>query len=42
MKLHEARDLIKEFGTVKFEWIPREMNLEADLLTRVAYERHKT
>ena len=42
LKLHEARNLLKEFGAVKFEWIPREMNLEADLLTRVAYERHKT
>jgi len=40
-KLKEARDLLKEFGSVTFEWIPREQNSEADLLTRVAYERHR-
>ena len=40
-KLKEARDLLKGFGSVEFEWIPREQNQEADLLTRVAYERHK-
>ena len=40
-KLHEAKELLREFGSVKFEWIPREMNQEADLLTRVAYEKFK-
>ena len=40
-KLKEVRDLLKEFGSVQFEWIPREKNEEADLLTRVAYERYK-
>ena len=40
-KLREARELLKEFGSVKFEWIPRERNQEADLLTRVAYEKHR-
>jgi ribonuclease HI len=40
-KLKEARDLTKEFGSIRFEWIPREQNTEADLLTRVAYERHR-
>ncbi|HKT22574.1 MAG TPA: ribonuclease HI family protein [Nitrososphaerales archaeon] len=40
-KLKEARDLLKEFGSVRFEWIPRERNQEADLLTRVAYEKHR-
>lgn len=40
-KLKEARDLLKEFGPVAFEWIPREKNEEADLLSRIAYERHK-
>jgi ribonuclease HI len=40
-KLKEARDLIKEFGSIRFEWVPREQNVEADLLTRVAYERHR-
>ena len=40
-KLKEARDLLKEFGSVAFEWIPREQNSEADLLTRIAYEKHR-
>ena len=40
-KLKEARDLLKEFGSVAFEWIPRERNEEADLLSRIAYERFK-
>ncbi len=38
-KLKEVRDLMKDFGSVRFEWIPRERNQEADLLTRVAYSR---
>jgi ribonuclease HI len=40
-KFKEARDLLGEFGSVRFEWIPREQNQEADLLSRIAYERHK-
>jgi ribonuclease HI len=40
-KLKEARELLKEFGSIKFEWIPRERNGEADLLSRIAYEKHK-
>ncbi len=40
-KLKEARDLLAEFGSVTFEWIPREKNSEADLLSRIAYEKHK-
>jgi len=40
-KLKEVRDLMKEFGSIRFEWIPREQNQEADLLTRVAYDRHR-
>ena len=39
-KLKEVRDLLKEFGSVRFEWIPREKNSEADLLTRLAYEKY--
>ena len=39
--LKRARDLLKEFGNVSFEWIPRERNQEADLLSRMAYEKHK-
>ena len=40
-KLKEARDLLRDFGSVTFEWIPRERNTEADLLSRIAYERYK-
>ena len=40
-KLKEARDLLKEFGSVKFEWIPRKQNEEADLLSRIAYEKYR-
>ncbi|MDG7011276.1 MAG: ribonuclease HI family protein [Nitrososphaerota archaeon] len=39
-KLKEARELLKDFGSVRFEWIPRERNQEADLLTRIAYDRN--
>ncbi len=40
-RLKEAKDLLREFGSVTFEWIPREQNEEADLLTRIAYEKFK-
>ncbi|MDA4121504.1 MAG: ribonuclease HI family protein [Thaumarchaeota archaeon] len=40
-KLKEVRELLREFGSVRFEWIPREKNEEADLLTRIAYEKYK-
>ena len=40
-KLKEARDLLAGFGSVTFEWIPREQNQEADLLSRVAYSKHR-
>ena len=40
-KLKEARDLLKEFGSITFEWVPREQNQEADLLSRIAYEKFK-
>ena len=40
-KLKEVRDLMKEFASMRFEWIPREQNQEADLLTRIAYEKYK-
>jgi len=40
-KLKAVKDLLREFGSVRFEWIPREQNQEADLLTRVAYEKHR-
>jgi ribonuclease HI len=40
-KLKEAKDALKNLGAVTFEWIPRERNEEADLLSRVAYEKYK-
>ena len=40
-KLKEVRDLTKEFGSIRFEWIPREQNSEADLLTRIAYAKFR-
>jgi len=40
-KLKSARDLLEQFGSVVFEWIPREQNQEADLLTRIAFEKHR-
>jgi len=39
-KFKEARDLAGEFASLRFEWIPREQNAEADLLSRIAYNRH--
>jgi len=39
-KHKEAKDLVKQFGPVSFEWVPREKNQEADLLSRVAYGRY--
>ena len=40
-KLKAAKDLLKEFGSARFEWIPREQNQEADLLTRIAFEKYR-
>jgi ribonuclease HI len=40
-KLKEARDLASGFDRLEFEWVPREMNQEADLLSRVAYEKYR-
>jgi ribonuclease HI len=40
-KLKEAKDLARGFGSIRFEWIPREQNSEADLLSRVAYEEFR-
>lgn len=34
----KARELAKQFPTVKFLWVPREENEEADCLSRAAYE----
>ncbi len=38
VKLAEVKELMRGLGSVTFEWVPREQNEEADLLTRVAYE----
>lgn len=40
-KLKEAKELTREFGLLTFEWVPREKNQEADLLSRIAYEKFK-
>jgi ribonuclease H / adenosylcobalamin/alpha-ribazole phosphatase len=40
-KMKEARDLMRGFGSIRFEWVPREQNQEADLLTRVAYDKYE-
>jgi ribonuclease HI len=36
-KLLEARELAHGFSNLKFKWIPREQNSEADELSRIAY-----
>lgn len=36
-KFLEARELARKFAKLRFEWIPREQNTEADELSRVAY-----
>jgi|BEDMetMinimDraft_2_1075160.scaffolds.fasta_scaffold00028_5 ribonuclease HI len=33
-----AKRLMKEFREIKVEWVPRELNREADQLSRIAYE----
>ena len=40
-KYKEASELAKKFERLTFVWIPREENSEADLLSRVAYERYR-
>lgn len=40
-KYQEAVELAHEFDGLEFEWVPREHNQEADMLSRVAYERHR-
>jgi len=36
-KYLEARELVRRFSRLRFEWVPRERNAEADELSRVAY-----
>jgi len=38
-KYEEARQLSTHFPELGFKWIPRELNEEADALSREAYER---
>jgi hypothetical protein len=37
----EARELVKAFKSVRFEWVPRERFEEADALSRLAYEEYR-
>jgi ribonuclease HI len=36
----EAKELAGQFRSLRFEWIPREENTEADELSRVGYAEH--
>jgi ribonuclease HI len=36
-KFMEAREIVQKFQSIRFLWIPREKNAEADGLSRVAY-----
>ena len=40
-RMREARELMRGFASIRFEWVPREENTEADLLTRVEYEKYR-
>jgi ribonuclease HI len=39
-KYNEANNLVKLFGNIRFSWIPREENKEADYLSRKAYDEY--
>jgi len=39
-KYLEAKEAAKEFERLRFVWVPREENVEADELSRVAYQEH--
>ena len=39
-KYSECKTLLKRFATVKFVWVPREQNREADALSRKAYRAY--
>lgn len=36
-KYLKSREVVKEFKNIRFEWIPRDKNREADYLSRLAY-----
>ena len=38
---NRARNLIREFGNLKVEWVDRSRNQEADLQSRIAYSKLK-
>lgn len=38
-KFLDAKELARKFPRLKFEWIPREKNAEADELTNIAFAR---
>ena len=40
-RMRDARELMRGFASIRFEWVPREENREADLLTRVEYEKYR-
>lgn len=40
LKYNEARNLQECFKDIRYEWIPRESNREADALSRRAYQNH--
>jgi len=35
----DAKEMITKFTEIRFSWVPREENHEADSLSRVGYER---
>jgi len=36
----ESKELASQFSDIRFEWVDRSQNSEADLLTRIAYRRY--
>jgi ribonuclease HI len=36
-KYREAKEMTGKFGKIRFKWVPREQNKEADALSREAY-----
>lgn len=39
-KYYEAKKILNKFKNIKFVWIPRELNKEADKLSKKAYEEY--
>ena len=38
----KARELSFRFGSLRFEWVPREQNRDADALTNQAYAEYRS